>query len=303
MPESQSVRATDLRLLLVEDDEAYARLVRTMLESVVSVQFQYDHSASLRAAIKRLMAAPYDVVLLDLGLPDARELEALTSLVDLAPDTPVVVLSGAEDEGLAVQAVKAGAQDYLIKGQATPEVLGRSVRYAIERKQSEIQMKRLAYRDSLTQLPNRLLFMEQLDGALKRARRDGHIAGLVFIDVDNFKQINDTFGHEVGDDVLQQVGQRLRQALRDNDTLARLGGDEFVAIVEVAQRSALILVTENLLKHLRAPFTAAGRELFITASIGVSSYPSDGTDASELLRNADRAMYRAKSEGRDTHRF
>ena len=107
----------------------------------------------------------------------------------------------------------------------------------------------------------------------------------------------------MGDDVLQQVAQRLRQALRDNDTLARFGGDEFVAIVEVEQRSALILVTDNLLKHLRAPFTAAGRELFITASIGVSSYPSDGADASELLRNADRAMYSAKSEGRDTHRF
>jgi diguanylate cyclase (GGDEF)-like protein len=145
--------------------------------------------------------------------------------------------------------------------------------------------------------------MEHLNAALKRARRDGHVAGLVFIDVDNFKQINDTFGHHVGDDVLQQVAQRLRQALRDNDTLARFGGDEFVAIVEVAQRSALTLVTDNLLKHLRAPFTAAGRELFITASIGVSSYPSDGTDASELLRNADRAMYSAKSEGRDTHRF
>ena len=170
-------------------------------------------------------------------------------------------------------------------------------------KQAEEALRESAYRDSLTRLPNRLLFMEHLNAALKRARRDGHVAGLVFIDVDNFKQINDTFGHQVGDDVLQQVAQRLRHALRDNDTLARFGGDEFVAIVEVAQRSALTLVTDNLLKHLRAPFTAAGRELFITASIGVSSYPSDGTDASELLRNADRAMYSAKSEGRDTHRF
>jgi diguanylate cyclase (GGDEF)-like protein/PAS domain S-box-containing protein len=170
-------------------------------------------------------------------------------------------------------------------------------------KQAEEALRESAYRDSLTQLPNRLMFMEHLDGALKRARRDGHVAGLAFIDVDDFKQINDTFGHQVGDSVLQQVAQRLREALRDDDTLARFGGDEFVAIVEVAHRSALTLVTDNLLKHLRAPFTAAGRELFITASIGVSSYPSDGTDPSELLRNADRAMYSAKAEGRDTHRF
>ena len=170
-------------------------------------------------------------------------------------------------------------------------------------RQAEEALRESAYRDSLTRLPNRLLFMELLDSALKRARREGRVAGLVFIDVDDFKQINDTFGHQVGDDVLQQVAKRLREALRDNDTLARLGGDEFVAIVEVAQRSALIPVTEKLLNHLRAPFTAAGQELFITASIGVSSYPGDGTDASELLRNADRAMYSAKSEGRDTHRF
>jgi len=170
-------------------------------------------------------------------------------------------------------------------------------------KQAEEALRTSAYRDSLTQLPNRVLFMEHLDAALKRARRDGQVVGLVFIDVDNFKQINDTCGHEVGDDVLRQVAQRLRQALRDNDTLARFGGDEFVAIVEVAQRSALTLVTDNLVKHLRDPFTAGDQELFITASIGVSSYPSDGKDASELLRNADRAMYSAKSEGRDTHRF
>ena len=114
-------------------------------------------------------------------------------------------------------------------------------------------MKRLAYRDSLTQLPNRLLFMEHLDGALKRARRDGNVAGLAFVDVDNFKQINDTFGHQVGDDVLQQVAQRLRQALRGNDTLARFGGDEFVAIVEVAQRSALTLVADNLVNTSELP--------------------------------------------------
>jgi diguanylate cyclase (GGDEF)-like protein len=170
-------------------------------------------------------------------------------------------------------------------------------------KQAEEALRASAYRDSLTQLPNRLLLMEHLDAAIKRARRDGHVAGLVFVDVDDFKQINDTFGHQVGDDVLKQVAQRLRQALRDKDTLARFGGDEFVAIVEVAHRPALILITDNLLKHLRAPFTAAGRELFITVSIGVSAYPGDGSDASELLRNADRAMYSAKSEGRDTHRF
>jgi diguanylate cyclase (GGDEF)-like protein len=293
----------DLHLLLVEDDEGYAGFVGSTLTGVASAQFHYDHAASARAAVERLARTAYDLVLLDLGLPDARDLDALATVLALVPDTPVVILSGAEDEALALRAVKAGAQDYLPKGQTTGELLARSIRYAIERKHSELQMKRLAYRDSLTQLPNRAMLMEHLDAALKRARRDRHVAGLFFVDIDHFKQINDTLGHQAGDEILRQLAERLRRSLRDNDTLARLSGDEFVAVVEVKRRAGLLSIADKLLRQLQGPFTVSGRELFITASIGVSSYPPDGADPQTLLRDADRAMYRAKAEGRDTYRF
>src|SRR5262245_17620871 len=163
------------RVLIVEDDEGYAALVGSLLDSVTSVRFSHDRAASLSSAVEQLSRGPYQIVLLDLGLPDAQHLEALTALINMVPDVPVIVLSGAEDEELALQAVKTGAQDYLLKGQATAEIIGRSIRYAIERKQSELQMKRLAFRDMLTELPNRVLLMEYLNAALKRAERGGHV--------------------------------------------------------------------------------------------------------------------------------
>jgi diguanylate cyclase (GGDEF)-like protein len=241
-------------------------------------------------------------VLLDLGLPDAQELDALTALVEVVPDLPIIILSGAENEVLALEAVKAGAQDYLIKGQATIDLLARAIRYAIERKQSELCIKDLAYRDSLTHLPNRRLLLEHLNAVLRRAHRERYMVGVLFLDIDQFKHVNDTLGHEVGDSLLQQLARRLTASLRDSDSLARLSGDEFVAVVEVKRHAELGLVADHLLHHLRLPFKTPAGDLFITASIGVSSSPTDGVDARELLRNADRAMYRAKAEGRDTYR-
>ena len=126
---------------------------------------------------------------------------------------------------------------------------------------------------------------------------------MFFIDIDHFKQINDTFGHEAGDGVLMQVAGRLAKALRSSDTLARLSGDEFVAIVEASEPRELALVAEALQRTVKTPFSTSDGELFATLSIGVSSFPADGEEVGELLRNADHAMYRAKTQGRDTCRF
>lgn len=289
-----------LRILLVEDDPAYAELTRAMLNAAGGVAMTLDHATSVHSAVDKLADRPYDTVLLDLGLPDAQELEALNSLVGAAPDLPLVILTGTENEVLALQAVKGGAQDYLIKGQATPELLVRAIRYAIERKQSEMHIRHLAYYDPLTQLPNRRLLIEHLGHALKRAARADSIVGAFFIDVDNFKQINDAFGHAIGDMVLTQLAGRLSKALRSSDTLGRLSGDEFVAIVEASEVRELALVAESLQRSVKMPFATAHGELFVTLSIGVSSFPADGEEVGELLRNADHAMYRAKAQGRDT---
>jgi diguanylate cyclase (GGDEF)-like protein len=294
---------SSLRILLVEDDSDQAAFTQTMLQAVWATCVRLDHTTSVRGAIDRLSDYSYDVALLDLGLPDAQELEALNSLVGAAPDLPLVILTGTENETLALQAVKSGAQDYLVKGQTTPEMVVRAIRYAIERKQSELHIRHLAYYDSLTQLPNRRLLMEHLGQTLKRASRSGSIVGVFFIDIDHFKQINDEFGHAVGDGVLTQLAARLSASLRGSDTLGRLSGDEFVAIVEANLPRELALVAESLQRCLKVPFATTHGELFATVSIGVSAFPADGSDVSELLRAADHAMYRAKAQGRDTVRF
>jgi diguanylate cyclase (GGDEF)-like protein len=292
-----------LRILVVEDDPAYAAFVATMLQSGEFVRFHVEHVQTLARAIACLSEVPFHVVLLDLGLGDAQGLDGLNAVVAAVPDVPVIILSGDDDLGLSLGAVKSGAQDYLLKSQVTPGALTRSIGYAIERKNGELETKRLAYHDSLTRLPNRLLLMEHLELALHKANRGKTVLGIFFIDVDHFKQINDTLGHEMGDTVLQETARRLTNCLRASDTVARLSGDEFVALVETTRRSELATVADAVQEQFRRAFTADNGDVFITASIGVSSYPTDGLDARTLLRNADRAMYRAKTEGRDSYRF
>jgi diguanylate cyclase (GGDEF)-like protein len=301
MPSGRPESEHPLRVLIVEDDSAYAELTKTMLLAVGSLNAVLDYQPSMLAAVESLAEQAYDVVLLDLGLPDASGLEALGNLSDVAPDVPLVILSANEDVRLAIDAVKAGAQDYLIKGEATPELLVRAIRYAIERKQLELQIRHLAYYDSLTLLPNRRLLMEHLTHALRRAARTRTSVGVLFIDLDHFKQINDVYGHAVGDRVLTQVANRLSKSLRRSDTLGRLGGDEFLAIIEVGAARELSHVADSLRRSLKAPFTAGSEvgDLRVTASVGISSFPVDSRDVGELLRFADHAMYRAKVLGRD----
>jgi diguanylate cyclase len=233
-----------LRILVVEDDPAYAAFIATMLQSSEFVRFDVEHVQTLARAEMCLRDAPFSVVLLDLGLGDAQGLEGLNAVIAVVPDVPVIILSGEDDLALSLGAVKTGAQDYLLKSQVSPDALTRSIGYAIERKNVELETKRLAYHDSLTRLPNRLLLMEHLELALHKANRSKTVLGIFFIDVDHFKQINDTLGHEMGDTVLQETARRLTDCLRASDTVARLSGDEFVALVETSRRSELTTVAD-----------------------------------------------------------
>ncbi len=160
--------------------------------------------------------------------------------------------------------------------------------------------ERLATHDTLTELPNRILFLDRLEQALVRAERRNTLVGVAFIDLDRFKRVNDTLGHASGDELIRGVAQRLRTAAREEDTVARLGGDEFVVVIGDAGRVTDILqVAEKMLAAISRPFVVAGRELFSSCSIGISVFPSDGVDSSTLLRHADAAMYHAKQHGRD----
>ena len=166
------------------------------------------------------------------------------------------------------------------------------------------QLTHLAQYDPLTRLPNRNLFEQTLRHAVLRARRDRRMVALLFLDLDGFKQINDSLGHTAGDEVLVEIGQRLQNSLREGDTVARLGGDEFVVIVEgLANREAVRVVGRAVLAVCAPPVKLRHRELFVTASMGVALFPSDGEEVGTLLMHADTAMYRAKSEAHNQLRF
>ena len=173
-----------------------------------------------------------------------------------------------------------------------------------ERKQSEARIQHMAHHDVLTGLPNRLLLEDRVSQAMLKSKRSSRPMGLVFIDLDRFKNINDTLGHEVGDQLLVQAAQRGLSVLRDTDTLSRQGGDEFVVVLpDLDHRQDAMHVTRKLLAALAQPYLLAGHALTVTGSAGIALYPDDGQTVSELLRKADAAMYRAKEEGRNTFRF
>ena len=173
-----------------------------------------------------------------------------------------------------------------------------------ERKQAEEQVKHLAFHDPLTNLPNRLLFNDRLTLAVAQAHRHNQRLAVLFLDLDRFKVINDSLGHSIGDELLRQVAERIQEYVREGDTVARLGGDEFTLLVPgISAEEDAAKIARKICEAIHDPFWIDGRELFVTTSVGVSVYPSDGHDGETLVRNADSAMYRAKEQGRDNYQL
>ena len=173
-----------------------------------------------------------------------------------------------------------------------------------ERKETEARLQHLAHHDALTGLPNRLLLDDRVEQALLKSKRSAKITAILFLDIDRFKNINETLGHEIGDELLVQAAKRGTAALRETDTLARHGGDAFIAVLpELDQPQDATLIARKLMQALAPPYRLAGHDLTVTASIGIALSPGDGESATDLLRNAEAAMYRAKQEGRNTFRY
>jgi len=306
------IMSNPLQILLVEDNPGDAILLRETLRDVSSAdEFSLTTVARLGEAIQRLKTDHFDVLLLDLSLPDAHGMETLARARSEAPDIPIVVLTGLDDHVLALRAVQEGAQDYLVKGHADGDLLVRALHYAIERQRMVVALEQarqhehhMASHDGLTGLPNRQLFYDRLGQALAQARRHGQVVGVMFMDLDHFKLINDTLGHHIGDGLLRQVGRRLEGCIRESDTAARLGGDEFTVILYgLANPQDASVVAQNILDRLAEAFSVQGREIQVGCSIGISVFPDDGDDAESIMRNADMAMYRAKNHGRNTYQF
>ncbi len=288
-----------VRVLFIEDDVDDHAIVRAMLRaagdaSVLTVCERIDE------AIEPLSRGLTDLVLLDLALPDASGLEGLRRVRAAAPEIPVVVLSGAQDEALALRAVQAGAQDFLMKGAVDAVTLSRAIRYALERQRAEQRLTRMALRDPLTGLPNRSLFADRLEQAVARRARGEEPLRLVllFIDLNGFKTVNDRFGHLAGDELLVEVGQRLRAELRGADTVARLGGDEFTVLCDGLEGpEEARALARRIAVSLGRPYLLSAGSVEISAAVGVTLAAPSGEDPASLLRRADAAMYQAKAAG------
>ncbi len=188
--------------------------------------------------------------------------------------------------------------------QGDPAYLIGQIADITEMKSSQSRMERMAFYDTLTNLANRRLFYDRLGQAVDHAQRSRHLSALLYLDLDQFKRVNDTLGHEVGDVLLQEVSTRLTSCVRQEDTVARLGGDEFtVLLFDIKTPSDASLVADKILNTLRQPLNISGHQLVVTTSIGITIVPQDGTDPNSLMKNADLAMYRAKEHGRNTYHF
>lgn len=293
-----------MHVLLVESDENDATRLEGLLQDAPGGPFEVTRASSLAAAVTALESASYDVVLLSVALPDGSGIFSLRQVIETSPSSPVVVLSERSDDSTALEAVQSGAQDYIEKKNVDEQGLARVIRYAAERKSSEERLAYLANYDQVTGVANRSLFSDRLDQAIQRAIRNRSMMALLFIDLDGFKEINDTFGHETGDQVLKAVAVRILASVRKVDTVARFGGDEFTILLEqIAVPASAGLVAAKLIETIGKPFDIGQKTLTVTASIGAAVFDPHQDDHSTLLRDADRAMYRAKTEGRNTFRL
>ena len=423
------MKSMKINVLAIEDNPDDAELVRRMLEKVRDPSFTFVPAPRLADGLKLLRESSFDIVLLDLGLPDSMGMDSVLEIRNQSPTIPIIVFTGIADDEVALKALHLDVQDYLTKGQIDSNLLARAIRYAIERKRaiealrnSEARFRRLsesgiigivyfdadgriidgndkflamigsnreelaagrirrwgrlappewktrikeaaeefkttgritpyeteylsrdgsrlwglfgaaklegqadgiafivditerkrleeeithmAHHDVLTGLPNRRLFMELIRFEIAEARRNRTKTGLLCLDLDRFKEVNDTLGHEAGDHLLMLVAERLRATIRDSDAVARIGGDEFsVLLARIARPEDITEIAQKILNAFREKCVIAGHEFTITASIGISVYPDDSESIESLFRYSDIALYHAKNRGRNTFEF
>lgn len=305
-----------VRLLVLDASDRAALKLDTLLMQSIAGRWEQESAPSLDAALEALDRQRFHVILI-CGDPTEPTMRATCArLRATAPAIPAIVLGDEDDELRSLAAFDMGAADYLVTASLSVGVLSRALRHAIEHHRTVTELRyarererRRATHDALTGLPNRALFSDRLGQALAYAERYGQQCAVLYIDLDDFKRVNDEHGHAAGDQLLAEIARRLTTRLRQSDTVARLGGDEFAAVLVNLRRPADAgAVAESLLEEVSAPFELDGGRLGATQvevspSIGVSLYPTDGANADTLLKNADAAMYAAKRGGRHAYRY
>ncbi|MGH8612980.1 MAG: putative bifunctional diguanylate cyclase/phosphodiesterase [Gammaproteobacteria bacterium] len=302
-----------IRVLCLEDSAADAELAQAILREA-GFGCVVTRVESREAYLAALEAGGFDLIVSDNALPGYDGLSALTAAKERRPEVPFIFFSGSMDEEVAIESMRNGATDYVLKHRlsrlvpavqrALKEVESRSMQ-----RHTDERLHQMAFYDSLTSLPNRALLEDRLRTGLARTRRAGRSLAVLVLDLDRFKVVNDSLGHPAGDLLLREVAYRLPKCLRGGDTTARWGGDEFVMVLSDlpeerrAAGTAVAIVIEKIQQALARPATFDGEEVPISASIGVAFYPWDGKNATEIIKHADTAMYKAKSRGRNTCQF
>lgn len=292
MPES---KPASFNVLFVEDDAGYANILKRRLLDTDNPPFHIRHVQRLGPALDLLAAGNMDVILLDLSLPDSQGLNTLIRVHERAPEVPVVISTGLDDEFTGIEAVRYGAEDYLVKGHVNGKAVSRVLRYAIERHRQRLELEHLSLSDELTGLYNRRGFLALAEQQLKLAPRTDMGFLLFYIDLDHFKQINDTYGHAEGDRVLKDFADILRGVFRTSDILSRIGGDEFAVLTVKAHESVSEMLSARLRESLERYQAAPRRPFRVSVSVGIEKFgPGDRCSVEELLTRADHRMYANK---------
>jgi len=295
-----------ITLLSVEDSDDDYKMIRAIYDGFNQVEL--FRARSIQEAVQILQQQQFDLILLDYILPDGNGFDFLIRTAEEGFETPVVIITGQGDEMIASQFIKEGAYDYLTKDRLSEKSLSRSIINALEKarlkrdvKEAQNKMAEMSTRDDLTGVYNRRYFMEALERELSKAKRYRSELVLCMLDLDHFKEVNDTYGHPAGDMVLREIGQMLKECIRQSDLICRYGGEEFAVILPSTQLEKARIVCERFRGTVNQhQFKYNSSQINVTVSIGVAAFNhSIPESVNDLIAKADEALYQAKTEGRN----
>jgi len=290
-----------IKVLYVEDEMDHAILIRELIEKIKNVHYELTHVQNLNETLLELNNNNYDIILLDLSLPDEQGVDTVARVCEQAPDIPVVVMSGTDDETMAIKALQKGAQEYLVKGKVQSHALSRILRYAIMRHKGRVELQSLSLVDDLTGLYNKrgfILFAQQQLSLSVRAKR-GMI--LFFIKLNGLKEIKDKSGHQSGDLALIETASILKEVFRDSDIVGRHAEDEFTAIaIESFDANNEIIIT-RLQDDLYSSNKQANRLYELSLSIGTAYYDTEELCSIEkLINRAEESMNEQRNNKKES---
>ena len=312
-----SLNGDSPKILIIDDDDQ----IRRLLFDLLSERYQCKEVSSAEDALLVLAQESFDLVVSDINMGGMSGLELVPHVKSLSADNVVLMISGQSTIESAIEAMRVGAFDYVMKPLDIRHVeaaVERALQHACLLKENHrykdwleelltlrtAEVNRLEYYDTLTELPNRNLFEDRLDQAVAVSLRTGDELAILFISLDQLKQVNDTLGHLSGDLLIKKLAERLRSCVTEGDTVARFGGDEFaILLTDIEAAKDVVEIIGSIQEVLRPPFTVYGHDVYATASVGVCLFPEDGKESGSLMKNASSALYRVKKAGGDNFRF